>query len=269
MLRVRYNDNHPDVVRMRADIEKLKQIEARQQAASSGDSAKDAPAKPGAKTDPPLTREPAEFAHTREQIAGLKAQIKGSDKELEDRKTEQQQILRDLGVYQQRLERLPVREQEMARVTRDYEMSKENYKSLLDKKMAADMSLQMETRQQSERFTVLDRAQVPEKPIKPKRPLLYSGAVGLGLALALLIGFGAELRQNVVLGEWELPPGTPILARLPYIEVQPGSSENKSETKSARRGSWFNRRKGLANGVTALFLAGGAGAWLHSVLHRL
>jgi polysaccharide chain length determinant protein (PEP-CTERM system associated) len=264
MLRVRYNDSHPDVVRLRADIERVKQIEKQREAAKSSDTPKEAQAKPGVAADPPA-REPLEFAHTREQVAGLKAQIKASDKELEDRKAEQQRILHDLAMYQQRLEQLPVREQDMARLMRDYEMSKENYKSLLDKKMAADMSLDMETRQQSERFTVLDRAQVPEKPIKPKRPLLYAGAVVLGLALALVLGFSAEMRRNVVLGEWELPPGTPVLARLPYIAVQAASGK----TKSPERSRWFSRRKGLANGVTALFLAAGAGHCLHTLLHRL
>ena len=39
-----------------------------------------------------------EFAHTREQVAGLKAQIKASDKELEDRKAEQQRILKEYGI---------------------------------------------------------------------------------------------------------------------------------------------------------------------------
>lgn len=264
MLLVRYSENHPDVIRLRSDIERLKQIEQQQDAKSAAASAKEAQPKPDAKGDPAPVREPLEFAHTREQIASLKAQIAASDKELEDRKAEQKRILADLAMYQERLEKLPVREQEMAQVMRDYEMSKENYKSLLDKKMAADMSLQMETRQQSERFTVLDRAQVPEKPIKPNRPLLYSGAAVLGLVLALFVGFNAELRRNVVLGEWELPPGTPVLARLPYIEVQAVSS-----AKSSSRGSWFWRKKRVADGITALILTCGTGACLSSFFHRL
>jgi uncharacterized protein involved in exopolysaccharide biosynthesis len=160
-----------------------------------------------------------EFARMREQVASLKAQIKASDKELEDRNAEQQRILGEIGGYQRRVERMPMREQEMAQVTRDYEISKTNYKSLLDKKTAAGMALDMERRQQSERFIVLDRAQLPEKPIKPNRPQLYAAGSVLGLALALLMGFAAELRQNVILGEWELPEGTPVLARLPRIEL--------------------------------------------------
>lgn len=173
----------------------------------------------------------------------MTAQIKAAETEIETRKAEQQRILRELDLYQRRTENLPLREQEMARITRDYEMSKENYKSLLEKKMAAEMALDMERRQQSERFTVLDRARVPEKPVKPKRPQLYAAGTALSLALGLLVGFAAELRKNVVLGEWELPEGTPILARLPHIEV----SIRPAEAKSKAQGRWFWRKKALAD----------------------
>jgi polysaccharide biosynthesis transport protein len=218
VLRERYREDHPDLARLRREIEKVKSMEEQRQAAGSNEAATSArPAAGSAKTWPPA-REPAELAHAREQVAGLKAQIQGSDKELLDRKTEQRRILSDLDVYQRRVERLPVREQEMSQITRDYEMAKANYKSLLDKKMAAEMALDMERRQQSERFTIMDRAQLPGKPIKPKRPQLYAVALGLGLVLALAAGFGTELRRNVVLGEWELPAGTPVLARLPLIQ---------------------------------------------------
>ena len=267
VLRGRYSDKHPDVIRLRKDIEKVKRVEEQRKAASPEDVATGAQPAGKATRDLPPGREPADFARTREQVGGLKAQIKGSDKELEDRKAEQQRILRDLDLYQRRMERLPVREQEMAGITRDYEMSKTNYKSLLDKKMAAEMSLDMERRQQSERFTVVDRAQLPEKPIKPNRPQLYAAASVLGMIIALVVGFSAELRQNVVLGEWELPAGTPVLARLPYIEVPVVSAQ----TKSASRGRWFSRRKGLASvSITSLFLAGGASAaCLKFLVHRL
>lgn len=160
--------------------------------------------------------------------SGLKAQIEVSEKELKDLTASQRRILRDLDGYQRRIEQFPVREQEMAQITRDYEMSKTNYKSLLDKKMAAEMALDMERRQQAERFIVLDRARLPAKPIKPERPLLYAGGSVIGLALALLVGFIAELRQNVILGEWELKDDIPVLARLPQFEVSGSSGQTES-----------------------------------------
>jgi hypothetical protein len=263
--RARFTEGHPEVMRLRRAVENTKRTEAqRQTERSNAASTNGQPADKAMPNRPstPTLREPPEFARTREQLASLRAQIQGSDAELENRKGEQQRILRDLDLYQRRIERLPVREQEMAQVTRDYEMSKENYKSLLDKKMAAEMSLNMERRQQSERFVVLDRAQLPEKPIKPKRPALYAGGTAAALLLALLVGFIAELRQNVLLGEWELPPGTPVLARLPYIEVE----IDPSQTKSKSRG-WLSRRKELAK-VTSPVLARTVITDVTSVLDR-
>jgi polysaccharide chain length determinant protein (PEP-CTERM system associated) len=271
LLRSRFSESHPDVIRLRKAVENVKRSEAQKEAQKQASDAAAAlasaqPANAAAKRSPaPPLRESPEFARTREQLAGLRAQIKGSDAELENRKAEQQRILRDLDVYQRRIERLPVREQEMAQITRDYEMSKENYKSLLDKKMAAEMSLNMERRQQSERFVVLDRAQLPEKPIKPKKPALYAGGAGVGLVLALLVGFGAELRKNVLLGEWELPAGTPILARLPYIEVPIDSGQTKSKPRG-----WFSRRKELASATaTSVVLAKAVMTALYAVRDRL
>jgi uncharacterized protein involved in exopolysaccharide biosynthesis len=247
---------------LRKAVENTKNAEAQKKATKSDPT--EANGQPVAPNRPPAAtlREPPEFARTREQLAGLTAQIKGADTELETRKAEQQRILRDIDLYQRRIERLPVREQEMAQITRDYEMSKENHKSLLDKKMAAEMSLNMERRQQSERFVVLDRAQLPEKPIKPKRPLLYAGGAVVSLVLGLIIGFVTEMRQNVFLGEWELPPGTPVLGRLPFIEVPIDGGPKK-------RG-WFSRTKGLAGATaTSLLLAQmGTRCW-HWLIDRL
>jgi polysaccharide chain length determinant protein (PEP-CTERM system associated) len=228
--RAKFTEDHPEVIRLRKSLENAKRAEAQRQAAKLKTLTSSSQSALGgnlSQKEVASVSEPPEIARARQQLAGLTAQIKGADAEIEARKAEQQRILRDLSLYQGRIEHLPVREQEMAQITRDYEMSKENYKSLLDKKMAAEMALDMERRQQSERFTVLDRARLPEKPVKPNRPQLYAIGSGLALALALAVGFSAELRQNVVLGEWELPESVPVLARLPRIAVSFGSVQTK------------------------------------------
>jgi hypothetical protein len=60
--------------------------------------------------------------------------------------------------------------------------------------------------------------------------MLYGAGVGAGLALGFLAGFILELRRNVFLGEWELPEGTTVLARLPYIEVPMQASATTSRS---------------------------------------
>jgi polysaccharide chain length determinant protein (PEP-CTERM system associated) len=225
----RQTEKNPDVIQLRIALEAAKHDEEREQARQQ---ARQLPPTP--KGEKPLVApdrpETPELARAREQVAGLIAQIKAADAEIANRTAEQQRIEHDIDQYQRHIELLPLREQEMAQITRDYEISKDNYKSLLDKQTAAAMSLDMERRQQSERFTVLDRAKAPEKPAKPKRPMLYGAGVGAGLALGFLAGFILELRRNVFLGEWELPEGTTVLARLPYIEVPMQASATTSRS---------------------------------------
>jgi uncharacterized protein involved in exopolysaccharide biosynthesis len=92
-----------------------------------------------------------------------------------------------------------------------------DYQSLLDKKIAADIATNMERSQQSEQFTIADRARVPSNPVKPRRMILY-GLAGLGsLAFSMAIGLLLEFRKNQFLGEWELAAGVRVLGRIPTI----------------------------------------------------
>jgi hypothetical protein len=130
---------------------------------------------------------------------------------------ERDAILRDIASVEARVGKLPVREQQLAAVTRDYEITKANYRSLLDKKLAADVASDMERRQKSERFVLLEMARPPAKPVKPKRELLDVAGSGLGLVLGVMFGLVLELRKSVVMGAWELPAGIPVLGHVPPI----------------------------------------------------
>jgi polysaccharide biosynthesis transport protein len=162
---------------------------------------------------------PVDVGQARERIEALKSQIALIDKEIASRKVEQQRILRDLAEYQGKLTGVPLREQELAQITRDYEITKVNYHSLLEKQLSAEMSTDMERRQKSERFTILDPAHVPERPSKPNRP--FFGTVGsmFGFFVIVTCALGLEMRKDSLLGEWELPPNIPVLARVPLISM--------------------------------------------------
>src|ERR1035441_9466318 len=103
----------------------------------------------------------------KEKVASLKSQIALTDREIGDLEKRRERVLRDVGAIQSRMDKLPMREQQLASLTRDYEASKANYKSLLDKKLAAEMAANMERWQKAERFVMLDVARVPEKPTSP------------------------------------------------------------------------------------------------------
>jgi hypothetical protein len=164
--------------------------------------------------------------------------------------------VRDIGSYQSRLERLPIREQEMAAVSRDYEITKANYRALLDKKISAGMATEMERRQKSERFTMLDPARVPEKPFKPNRHVLTAVTCFAGFGLAAALAFGRELKKGFLLGEWELPAGIPILCRVPWIELGiPAPEEGTPEPTSAPPRSRQWRFALVSSAVLSLLVA--------------
>lgn len=226
-LSLRYSPQHPDVRAMRLAVDQAKAQEEKEAAKEEADKA--AAAKQLREQDPQGKEQDAQgllapnaeavraLSAQRERIGLLGAQIAAVNAELKARQAEQKKIISDEESVEARLRRLPMREQEMAQVTRDYEMSKANYKSLQDKIFAADMATEMERRQKSERFTVLDPAQVPEKPVSPNRPLFlglgFMGAVAFSIGLWLFMG----IRKNKFLGEWELPEGVAVLGRIPPL----------------------------------------------------
>jgi len=275
-LKQRYGPLHPEVRRLEAEISQLKLDEARQQ--------KNAPASESQTTQaapvpaPPTTsarsvipvqnlREALDVTSVNERIATIKAQIALTDKDLEFRKAEQARIVRDLSAYEGRLSHLPIREQELAQVTRDYEMSKANYKSLLDKKFAAEMATDMEHRQKSESFTLLDAATTPGKPQKPNRPLLDIGGSIFGLILGLAIAFGQEVRRDVFLGEWELPAGASVIARLPMIVV-PGTDSVDTSIRSPEKPKNSKFRRGAIVCSVVVAAIGIAAVGWFAVMHR-
>jgi len=218
-LRIRYSEDHPDVKRLQWELGQARKQEAKVtvENAASAAPAEVAPVQRPAAASLTARTNP-ELARTQERIESLRTQLGVAKREMEHRKGEQKRILADIAVHQSRVNRLPIREQEMAQITRDYEIAKVHYRSLLDKKISAAMSTDMERRQKSERFTIGDPAHVPGKPFRPNRPLLYGVCCVAGLLLGLVVAMGKEFREGKLLGEWQLPRTVPVLARLPEIE---------------------------------------------------
>jgi uncharacterized protein involved in exopolysaccharide biosynthesis len=97
-------------------------------------------------------------------------------------------------LYQRRVEDTPKREQELSLLTRDYDLLKTNYQSLLDKKIQAQIAGSLERKQQGEQFRVLDPARFPEKPVWPDRNRIFF----MGTLIGLVSGLGlAWLRESL------------------------------------------------------------------------
>jgi len=135
---------------------------------------------------------------------------------------EQKQITQQIAAYQAKVDAMPLREQQLADLTRDYDISKEEYKTLLSKKYSADMASELEQKQKGERFTILDPARPPEKPSKPNRPLLILASTIASIVASVLLVLGKEQLNTTVKAEQQLeellPAQVVLLASIPSID---------------------------------------------------
>jgi polysaccharide biosynthesis transport protein len=223
-VRTRYAESHPEVKRLVAAVARSREMEAGQQspapppAAGTTAQTDTRPPQPAVQQLQPANARMIESVRAvNDRIATLRAQQTGWDRELANIEQDRQKLLRDVADMQARIGRLPLREQELARVMRDYESTRANYQSMLDKKMSADVAANMERRQKAERFVMLEMARKPEKPIKPKKVVFFGVGSLLCFAIGLATAVGIEAKKGSLLGEWELPPNVVILGRVPPI----------------------------------------------------
>jgi polysaccharide chain length determinant protein (PEP-CTERM system associated) len=159
-LRGRYTDEHPDVVHLQSLIAQLRSELGLAGTRIGGD---------------PLL--PPDLAR-----AILDTQL-----EISRMRQEEDHLRKQITVYQGRVENAFVRNQEMESLTRDYDVTRRKYQTLLDKKLEAQLSQSLEQRQKAERFRVIDPASFPQSPARPNRPLFYAVGVALSVGLAIFL----------------------------------------------------------------------------------
>jgi succinoglycan biosynthesis transport protein ExoP len=227
VLRGKYTDDYPQIVTLRAEIARYKQIEAEEaRQAMAAHPAEQPPKAPTPAPAGPGVPAPLgiEMIQQKGNIANMNTRVQLIDKSIAGLNADRDRVINAIRDYQARLEHVPLVVQQMAAITRDYDISKRNYLSLLDKKISSGMATEMERRQQSERFIIVDPARVPEEPIEPNRPLWGSIGGLLSVALGFMVGLALELKKKALLGEWELPPQSVVLGRVPYMRVLPPPS---------------------------------------------
>jgi uncharacterized protein involved in exopolysaccharide biosynthesis len=98
----------------------------------------------------------------------LQAQLTVLDAEIAKHKEQVQSLSKHVASYQAKLEQIPVREQEITGLVRDYEISKAHYGQLLNNELSAATATQLKVRQKGENsaFSIrLNRLKSPQSRI--------------------------------------------------------------------------------------------------------
>lgn len=243
-----YTDRHPDVRKVKEQIAKTEKI--RDQVVASAktkhvDDSSGSNGNAGAKTE--LALNPAS--------AQLQSQLQANHSEIANREHSIAELTARIESYQGRLNQEPVREQQLADLTRGYDQTKATYDDLLKKKNESAMATSMEIAQQGERFTVVDPPSLPEKPSFPNRLKFCGIGIAFGLALGALVAGILELNDDRLHDEKQIKNLLPtaILTEIPVIA-------NEADQRKERARMWLGWA--VAAIVFAVILAGSAVSYL-------
>ena len=190
-----YSDDHAAVVRIRREIaqtqrtltsEAMKQLES------------------GAFGDPQM------------QLAQFVSESFELQVELQALEAQESALQEIIAEYNRQLATLPDKEYKLVKLTRERDAKSATYLDLMRKLQEAKIS-EAET---VSGIRVIDRARLPEKPIKPRKKLNLTIGFILGALLGLGVGFVLELYSKSLDSTEELERLTewPVLASIPKVD---------------------------------------------------
>ena len=193
-LLARYTAKYPDVVKIDEEIKETEALLAASTHAAE-------PTKDG------TVQESSKSARSSERdatTAQLKSQLEANHLEIQHATEDAEQTKARIAEYQSRLNMSPVREQELAGMLRDYNLSKQNYDDLLNKKKQSELATSLERHPQGQQFRIIDPPSLPMKPSGPAHFKISLGGLAAGIALGVALAFLTEARDHSLRDEEEL-----------------------------------------------------------------
>lgn len=164
-LRRQFSDAYPDVIRVQTEIATLERQEAESRSSATA----------GPDPKERLTRS-----------------IGVVDAELSALKDEESTLRRTIAAYEQRVDNVPMRQEEFEALSRDYQATKERYDSMLKRYEEAQVNETLEQGRQVEQFRILDAAIPPRNPSAPGRTRLLMIGFFLSIMFAAAAVVAAE-----------------------------------------------------------------------------
>jgi len=206
-LRLSYTDQHPDVVRVRHQIEDLKE---QLRTASEQSKARRAGGVHSGMDEPiaynPLSLElRSKLAETRRTAAGTQSRMAASETLLQQELDRSRRIADSANV--------------LSELTRDYEVNRDIYQDLLKRRENARVSMNLDADHRGLTFNVQEPAMMPLRPVGLR--FMHFGLAGIGLGVLLpfallfaLVRWDPRLRSPHQLVQFT---GLPLLASVPHF----------------------------------------------------
>lgn len=207
-LRTRYSETYPDVIKTKQEIAELeRRVGKANREGSVG----------GRPDNPAYVALASQFASTQSDIESIRRQLKDAAKKRDG--------------YRRRMEAGPRVEEQYKLLQVERNNAQLKYDDLMKKFMEARVAQGLERGQMGERFTLIDAARLPEKPVFPNIPIFLL----LGIFLGVGAGVGnAALREHAdqsahTAEDLTTATNLPVLASIPTIVTREETSEVKKK----------------------------------------
>ena len=216
-LRIQYHDSFPDVILLNQEIEDV-EAQLAQRPSISGEESSQGPT----------------------NIFLLKI-----EKDLQGLGNRESKLMQKIDLYEERVEKAPLREQELMRLQRDLNNTRGSYQSLLNKKLSARISESLEKRGKGRQFRIIDPPKLPTQPIGPDRAKLVLlgliGGIGLGIGLVIIretMDTSFHHQEDL-----EKTTGLAVLATIPNFDQALGKKGYRSKAYGKNMG-YAGKRNG-------------------------
>jgi polysaccharide chain length determinant protein (PEP-CTERM system associated) len=153
-------------------------------------------------------------------INSVKYDIEYSKGEVARRQKMLEDTNAQIGAIQQRINAIPGVQVGLETIDREYQMKQESYNKLLEQQQKNTLITDITSSQQGESIKVVDAANLPERPVAPKRPMLIIMGIVLGLGVGLALAAAVEVPRLLTIqttNDAEHYTGLPVLVAVPEL----------------------------------------------------
>jgi len=154
------------------------------------------------------------------QVNAMKLDIKNIDAEIARQQKTLSEVEGSINNISDRINSVPGAEVALTALDREYDTKKTAFDKLLDEQQKIGLSAQAAQQQQAQGIEVVDPANLPSKPVAPKRLMLVAMAIAAGLGLGLLLAavFEVPLLMTIQTSEDARHyTGLPVLIAVPEL----------------------------------------------------
>ncbi|MEQ8234127.1 MAG: lipopolysaccharide biosynthesis protein [Gammaproteobacteria bacterium] len=261
-LNAKYGPQHPDVLRMKREIESLRRTTGQGNPATELEARlRNLEAELATKSErygddhPDIRSIEREIQAVRQQLASasaspepeptytnaevpdnpvyvqLRARLDATSNDIASYRSQAASLRAKIDDYERRLTAAPQVEREYTSLVRDYEIAAAEYKEVQAKRQQAVVARSLEEGQKGERFTLIEPPLVPEEPASPNR--LAIALVGLFLSIVGGVGAGAvaEAIDDRIHGR----SGVAEMTGVPPLAVIPALANPAARVATMRR----------------------------------